>query len=156
MPRRLEGRSRLYHFTVHTRPVESRGLDETANPGASYPAYMFDLRSGGSVARSAVAVCPAVRIDGPAKASRRRDRSRGVAAQAGNRRSSWSASIVAAHGDSAGALDDVMPGDTQQKLVRATKHGFFIIHIGKGKAAFATLESHRDVDSQLSYLAQWV
>jgi hypothetical protein len=151
------GRSRLYHFTVRTRPVESRGPDETANPGASYPAYMFDLRSGGSVARSAVTLYVL-----PSGSTVLRKLLAGVIGLGESRPRlgigdhSWSASIVAAHGDSAGALDDVMPGDTQQKLVRATEHGFFIIHIGKGKAAFATLESHRDVDSQLSYLAQWV
>jgi hypothetical protein len=35
-------------------------------------------------------------------------------------------------------------------------HGFFIIHLRDGKAAFAALPSHRDVDLQLSYLAEWV
>jgi hypothetical protein len=68
----------------------------------------------------------------------------------------WSDSIVAAHGDDAGKLDDVVPASVQQKLARATELGFFIVHVGHGKAAFVALPNHRDVDLQLSYLADWV
>jgi hypothetical protein len=56
----------------------------------------------------------------------------------------------------AGALDDLMPAAVQEKLARATAHGFFIVHVGNGKAAFAALSNHRDVDLQIAYLAEWV
>jgi len=69
---------------------------------------------------------------------------------------SWCASIVAAYGDAPGTLDSLVPPGSQQKLARAADHGFFIIHLRNGKAAFATLSNHRDVDSQLAYLAEWV
>jgi hypothetical protein len=68
----------------------------------------------------------------------------------------WSATIVAAHGKTAGKLDDLVPQAVQEKLARAAAHGFFIIHLGNGKAAFAALENHRDVDVQLAYLEEWV
>lgn len=155
--RRTAGRSTLYHFTVRTRPVESQGIDDTPNPGASYPVYTFDLRDGNSVAKSPVTLYVL-----PPGSTVLRKLLAGVIGLGESRPRlgigdhSWSASIVAAYGDSAGALDEAVPAGIQQKLARAPDHGFFIVHVGNGKAAFATLSNHRDVDSQLAYLAQWV
>jgi hypothetical protein len=149
------GRSRLYHFTVQTRPVEN-GADGTPNPPASYPAYLFDLRDAG-VASAAVTLY----VLPPGSAVLRKLLA-GVIGLGESRAKlevgdhSWSAAIIAAYGDEPGALDRVVPAASQQKLARAADHGFFIIHLRNGKAAFATLSNHRDVDGQLTYLAGWV
>jgi hypothetical protein len=155
--RRGGGRDRVHHYTVRERPVESQGINDTANPGTSCPVYSFNLRSGDPVAKSAVTlyVLPPGSVvlrklfDGVIGLGESRPRL-DVGAH------SWSASIVAAYGDSPGALDSVVPPGSQQKLARAVDHGFFIIHLRDGKAAFVTLSNHRDVDSQLAYLAEWV
>jgi hypothetical protein len=154
--RRAAGRSTLYHFTVNLRPVESRGIDETANPGASYPAYMFDVRNPDSVSRGGVTLYVL-----PPGSTVLRKLLAGVIGLGESRprleigTHPWSASIVAAHGDTAGTLDELVPAGIQQKLARAADHGFFILYMRSGKAAFATLSNHRDVDSQLTYLAEW-
>lgn len=49
-----------------------------------------------------------------------------------------------------------MPAAVQERFARAAAHGFFIIHLDNGKAAFAALANHRDVDVQLAYRADWV
>jgi hypothetical protein len=155
--RRAASRNRLYHFTVRTRPSESRGIDDTASTGASYPAYMFDLRGADHVAESAVTLY----VLPPGSAVLRKLLA-GVIGLGESRAKldvgthSWSASIVAAYGDAPGTLDNLVPPGSQQKLARAVDHGFFIIHLRNGRAAFATHSSHRDVDSQLAYLAEWV
>jgi hypothetical protein len=146
----------LYHFTVRERPAEGRSSDDTANPGASYPAYMFDVRDPESLSRGPVTLY----ILPPGSAVVRKLLAGGIdisesrpSLEVGNQ--PWSASIVAAHGATGGRLDDVVPAAVQEKLARAVDHGFFIIHLGGGKAAFATLSNHRDVDRQLAYLAEW-
>lgn len=150
-------RGTLYHFTVRERPVEGRTSDETANPGTSYPAYLFDVRDPDSLSRGAVTLYVL-----PPGSKVLRKLLAGVIDLAELRPSleigthPWSASIVAAHGDTAGALDDVVPAAVQEKLARAAAHGFFITHLGNGKAAFAALENHRDVDVQIAYLSEWV
>jgi len=154
--RRVAGRGMLHHFTVRVRPRESSS-DETANPGASYPAYLFDVRDPDSLSRGAVTLHvlpPGSRVLRKVLA--------GVIDLGESRPSlevgthPWSATIVAAHGNTAGKLDDLMPAAVQEKLARAAAHGFFIIHLGNGKAAFAALSNHRDVDLQIAYLAEWV
>jgi hypothetical protein len=67
----------------------------------------------------------------------------------------WSASIVAAHGEPPGKLDDRISPAAQEKIARAAEHGFFAVHLANGKAGFAVLPNHRDVDRQLAYLAEW-
>jgi hypothetical protein len=155
--RRAAGRGMLHHFTVHERPTQERGTDETANPGASYPAYLFDVRDPDSLSRGAVTLHvlpPGSRVLRKVLA--------GVIDLGDSRPSlevgthPWSASIVAAHGNTAGKLDDLVPAAVQEKLARAAAHGFFIIHLGNGKAAFVALPNHRDVDLQIAYLAEWV
>jgi hypothetical protein len=150
-------RGTLYHFTVRERPSEGGTSDETANPGASYPAYLFDVRDPDSLSRGAVTlyVLPpgskVVRklLAGVIDIAESRPR-----LEVGSH--PWSASIVAAHGNATGTLDDLVPAAVQEKLARAAAHGFFITHLGHGKAAFAALANHRDVDLQIAYLAEWV
>jgi hypothetical protein len=149
-------RGALYHFTVRERPVHEPGLRETANPGASYPAYMFDVRNQDSLSRGAVTL----HVLPPGSAILRRALA-GLTDLSDSRPRlevgphPWSASIVAAHGSTPGKLDDLLPAAVQEKLARAAAHGFFITHLGNGKAAFAALSNHRDVDLQIAYLAQW-
>jgi hypothetical protein len=151
-------RGTVYHFTVRERPAEGRTSDETANTGASYPAYLFDVRNPDSLSRGRVTLYIL-----PPGSKVLRTLLAGVIDLAESRprlevdaHHPWSASIVAAHGDTAGALDDLVPAAIQEKLARAAAHGFSITHLGNGKAAFATLSNHRDVDVQIAYLSEWV
>jgi hypothetical protein len=150
-------RGGLYHFTVRERPAEGQTSNETTNPGAAYPAYLFDVRDPGSLSRGGVTLYVL-----PPGSEILRKLLAGVIDLAESRphleigTHPWSASIVAAHGNTAGALDDLVPAAIQEKLTRAAAHGFFIAHLGSGKAAFAALENHRDVDLQLAYLSEWV
>ena len=149
-------RGALYHFTVRERPTE-RTSDDTANPGSSSPAYLFDVRDPDSLSRGAVTLHVL-----PAGSKVLRTLLAGVTDLGASRPRldvgvhSWSPSIVAAHGEAGGTLDDVVPAGVQEKLARAAAHGFFILHLGKGKAAFVALPNHRDVDLQLAYLAEWL
>ena len=129
----------------------------TADPGSSNPAYLFDVRNPESLSRGAVTLHVL-----PPGSKVLRKLLAGLTDLGDSRprlevgTHAWSASIVAAHGETAGTLDDVVPAGVQEKLARAAAHGFFIMHIGKGKAAFVALPNHRDVDLQLAYLAEWV
>lgn len=153
--RRGGGRGAMYHFTVRERPAE-RSSDDTGNPWSSYPSYLFDLRDPASMSRGRVTL----HILPPGSVVMRKLLA-GVIGIGETRprldvgTHPWSSSIVAAHGDAAGKLDDVVPAAVQQKLVRATEHGFFVIYLGDGKAGFVALPNHRDVDAQLSYLREW-
>ena len=154
--RRAQGRGMVHHFTVRERPEESTDT-ERSNPGASYPAYLFDLPDSERISRGPVTLhvlssgSQVLRkmLAGVIRLSESRPRL-DVGAHP------WSAAIVTAHGGTGGTLDDVVPAAVQEKLARAAAHGFFILHIGGGKAAFAALPNHRNVDSQLGYLAEWV
>jgi hypothetical protein len=154
--RRAQGGGMLHHFTVRERPEESTDT-ERANPGASYPAYMFDLPDPERVSRGPVTlhVLPSgsqvlrTMLAGTISLSASRPR-----LDVGSHL--WSASIVTAHGGTGGRLDDLVPAAVQEKLARAAAHGFLILHIGSGKAAFAALPNHRDVDLQLGYLSEWL
>jgi hypothetical protein len=153
--RRAGTRRALYHFTVRERP-EQTATHETASPGASYPAYLLEVPNPTSVARGAVTL----HVLPPGSAIMRKLLA-GVIGLGVSRAKlevgtyPWSASIVAAHGSTPGKLDDLVPQAVQEKIARAAAHGFFIIHLADGKAAFAALSNHRDVDRQLSYLAEW-
>jgi hypothetical protein len=63
--------------------------------------------------------------------------------------------VLAAYGESSGKLDDHLPLASQEKLARAAEHGFFEIRLSGGKAGFAVLPGHKDVDAELRYLAEW-
>jgi hypothetical protein len=154
--RRPAGWGMLHRFTVRERPSPDRTSDDTPSPGSTYPAYLLDVRDPDSLCRGAVTlhVLPPgsklVRklLAGLIDLSSARPRIE-VGAHP------WSAWIVAAQGDAPGKLDERMPAAVQEKLARAAAHGFFIVHLGGGKAAFAVLPSHRDVDRELAYLAEW-
>jgi hypothetical protein len=152
--RRAAGRGYLYHFTVRER---SRGNDDSDSPGASYPAYLLDLRDASWVGRPAVTLHVL-----PPGSKLLRKLVAGAARLADPRpllpvgAHPWSESIVAAHGDVTGSLDEAMPPAMQERLAKAAAHGFFTIHVGGGKAAFASNAAHRDVDAQMAYLNSWI
>jgi hypothetical protein len=155
--RRAAGRGALYHFTVRERPVDGRSSDDTANPGASYPAYLFNVRTPASVSRGPVTLHvlpPGSTIMRKALAGLIDIGDSRPRLEVGAR--PWSATIVAAHGSAGGRLDDLVPEAIQEKIARAPAHGFFIVHLANGKAGLAALPSHRDVDRQLAYLEEWV
>ena len=52
--------------------------------------------------------------------------------------------------------DYVSLRDVQLRKHLESEHGFFIAHLGGGKAAFVALPNHRDVDAQMSYLNEWL
>lgn len=154
--KRAAGRRMLHHFTVNERP-EERTSSETTNPGATYPAFLFDLCNPDSVCRGAVSLYV---LPPGSKVLRKLLASVISLSQSRTRLEvgdyPWSATIVAAHGRSADRLDDLVPAGIQEKLARAAAHGFFILHLGDGKAAFAALSNHHDVDLQMAYLDEWV
>jgi hypothetical protein len=153
--RRPAGRGWLYHFTVRER--SGRGSHDSDSPGASYPAYLFDLRDPSWVGRSAVSL----HVLPPGSKFMRRLLAGAVGLSDARPRLElgdhpWRETIVAAHGDVVGRLDDAMPEAMQDRLARAAAHGFFTIHVGGGKVALAANPAHRDVDAQTTYLNSWV
>lgn len=155
--RRAAGRGYLYHFTVRERSRRNGGGRDSDSPGASYPAYLLDLRDASWVGRPAVTLHVL-----PPGSKLLRKLVAGAAKLADERplltigTHPWSESIVAAHGDVIGSLDDAMPAAMQEHLAKAGAHGFFTIHIGGGKAAFAANAAHRDIDAQMTYLTSWI
>jgi len=153
--RRAAGWGMLHRFTVRERPP-ARGSDETPHPGGSTAVWLLDVRDPDSLCRGRVSVHvlpPGSRVArkllaGVLELGERSPRLE-VAAHA------WSESIVAAFGDAPGKLDEVMAPAVQEKLARAADHGFFIVHLGGGKAAFVALPDPRELDRQLAYLAEW-
>jgi hypothetical protein len=154
--RRAAGWGMLYRFTLRERPAHARTADDTPSPGASYPAYVLDVRDPDALCRGQVTLHVL-----PPGSKLLRKLLAGIIDLATPQprlevgAHPWSASIVAAFGDAAGKLDERMPAAVQEKLARAPAHGFFIVHLGGGKAAFAVLPNHRDVDRELAYLAEW-
>ena len=154
---RVAGLGMIHHFTVREQPQGGQ-TSEAAQRTASYSAYLVDLRNAGAVSRGAVTL----HVAAPSGANRKPkpiadpiagDKSRPLL-EVGDH--PWSASIVAALGTRAGRLDDLVPAEIQEKLVRAAAHGFTTIHLGQGKAAFATVPQHADVEDQIAYLAEWL
>jgi hypothetical protein len=153
---RCRRRGGLYHFTVRERSAHQRASDDTANPGSSHPAYLLDAREPESLSRGAVTLC----VLPPGRPLMRKLIAGMMAFCESWPRLDvgahpWSAAIVAAHGETGGTLDDVVPAGVQEKIARAQAHGFFQVHLAKGKAAFVALPNHLDVDRQLAYLAEW-
>jgi hypothetical protein len=155
--RRPAGRGYLYHFTVRERSRRNGGDHDSDSPGVSYPAYLLDLRDASWVGRPAVTLHVL-----PPGSKLLRKLVAGAVKLADERpllavgTHPWSESIVAAHGDVTGSLDEAMPAPMQEQVARAGTHGFFTIHIGGGKAAFAANEAHRDIDAQMTYLNSWI
>lgn len=144
---------------IHRFEVSEKALGhETDEPrvGARFPAYLLDLRDPGSIARGPVTLylLPAgnrlaraliektIELDPP-----------GRKLELG--RHPGAASILAAYGSTEGKLDDLVPAAAQERLARAAAHGFLSVHLADGKAGFEVLSSHRDVDAELAYLAEW-
>jgi hypothetical protein len=153
---RIAGWGMMHHFMVR-EPADHQPSDNTRHSVASYPAYLFDLRDAGAVSRGAVTL----HVQPPVSKSTRNGSAGAI--RVGDSRPSlevgthpWSAFIISAHGKTAGKLDDVVPLEVQEKLVRAAAHGFDVIHLGNGKAAFATLSNDPDVESQIAYLSEWL
>jgi hypothetical protein len=155
--RRAAGRGYLYHFTVREQSRRNGGDRDSDSLGASYPAYLLDLRDASWVGK------PAVTLHVLPPGSKLLRKLVAGAAKLADQRPllpigvhPWSESIVAAHGDVTGSLDEAMPAAMQEHLAKAGAHGFFTIHIGGGKAAFAANPAHRDIDTQMTYLNSWI
>lgn len=155
--RRPAGRGYLYHFTVRERSRRSGSSGDSDGAAASYPAYLLDLRDASWVGKPAVTL----HVLPPGSRLLRKLVVR-VASRLDERpllpvgAHPWREAIVAAHGDVRGSLDEAMPAPMQERLAKAGAHGFFTIHVGGGKAAFASNAAHRDVDAQMTYLNSWV
>ncbi len=152
---RASGSGRLHHVDVldltHRDDREDR-----ANVGASWSAYLFDLRDAKSLHAASVVLYVAqgsglmrnwlrrlIEIDPP-----------GAALEVGAH--PWASRFVGAYGAKPGRLDELVPPTVQERLARAADHGFFVIHLALGKAAFSVLPGRRDVDREWAYLAEWV
>ena len=155
---RIAGWGMIHHFIVREpADADQQPSNNTPHSGAAYPAYLFDLRDAGAVSRGAVTLHVQ-----PLDPKGARNGSAG-SIRVGDSRPNlevgphpWSAIIISAHGKTAGKLDDVVPLEVQEKLARAAAHGFDVIHLGNGKAAFATLSNDPDVESQIAYLSEWL
>ena len=147
--RRPAGRGYLYHFTVRESRSRRNGGDRDSD-------NLLDLRDASWVGKPAVTLHVL-----PPGSKLLRKLVAGAARTADQRpllpigTHPWSESIVAAHGDVTGTLDEAMPATMQEHLAKAGPQGFFTIHIGGGKAAFATNPAHRDIDAQMTYLSSW-
>ena len=153
---RIAGLGMMHHFTVLEQPQRLPD-GEPGRPGRAYPAYLLDLRNAASLCRGALTLHvapPTAKITGKAAAGGIDFDDARPSLDVGTH--PWSASIVAAHSEKGGRLDDLMPTAIQEKLVQAAAHGFCTIHVGNGKAAFATRSNHEDVEEQMAYLAEWL
>jgi hypothetical protein len=152
---RSTSRGTIYHFIVRVRSSRG-GSDDTDGPGASHPAYLFDLRDPSAAGRSGVTLHIL-----PPTSARVRKLIAGMAGRTDPRPQleigphAWSPAIVAAFGDAAGRLDDVLPMATQEKLAKASAHGFFTVHLRGGHAALVANPAHRDVEAQLRFVNDW-
>jgi hypothetical protein len=154
---RTAGLGMMHHFTVLEQTRARAPSGEGSKPRASYPAYLLDLRNAGSVCRGAVTLYvapPIEHVNGRSPVDTNGFSDSRPILDVGTH--SWSASIVAAHSERGGKLDDLVPAEVQAKLVRAAAHGFSSIHLSNGKAAFATRSNHDDVEDQIAYLAEWL
>lgn len=153
--RRPAGWGMLHRFQVNEgKPGPDHGEPRV---GANYAAYLIDLRDPETLCRRPVTlfvlppgssvlrglVRKVIEIDPP-----------GRPLEIGEH--PFARSILAAFGASEGKLDDCVPLAVQEKLARAAEHGFFQLHLGSGKAGFAVLPGHKDVDAELRYLGEWV
>jgi hypothetical protein len=146
----------LVHWFMVTE-VRDDGSDERANVGASYAAYLLDLpdSTGRLAAPVTLLVLPpgSRLLRGLARRTLELDPP-GHPLAIGEH--AWTSTIVAAYGASEGKLDAQLPPALQEKLARASEHGFFWAHLGGGKLGLAVLPGHADVDAQARYLAEWV
>jgi hypothetical protein len=154
--RRSAGRGGwIYHFDVRER-TGRRGDGDSDGPGAAYPAYLVDLRDPQAAGPGGVTL----HVLPPGSTFLRKLVAKTADLSDARPRldigaHSSSDAIVAAFGDAAGKLDDVVPAAAREKLARASAHGFFTIHVRGGKAAFVANPAHRDIDSQMTYLNDW-
>lgn len=152
--RRAAGFGLLHRFEVNEGPKE-RPHDEPA-PGARFPAYLLDVRGFDALARGPVTL----HLLPPGNALARALIERTIALSPPGvplelARHPGTESILCAHGDGPGKLDDRMAAAVQQRLARAAAAGFMRVQLAAGKAGFAVLPGHRDVDAELAYLAEW-
>jgi hypothetical protein len=129
---------------------------EVPSIGSRYDAYLLDLRDPERVARAPVTlyllppgnvllrrlVRATLELDPP-----------GRPLEIG--RHPWSDTILAAYAASEGKLEDLVPESVQERLSRAAEAGFFCVHLGGGRAGFAVLPGHHDVDAEWRYLSAW-
>jgi hypothetical protein len=67
-----------------------------------------------------------------------------------------SGSIVAAFGDSAGNLNDYLPSQTRERLVRAAGAGFLTAYLAPGRIALVVAPASRDLEAQWTHLRSWL
>jgi hypothetical protein len=153
--RRAAGWGWIHRFQVN-EGCETPASADGPSVGSRYDAYLLDLREPERVARAPVTlyVLPpgnallrrliraTLELDPP-----------GRALELGGH--SWCDTILAAYAASEGKLDDLVPEDVQERLSRAAEAGFFCVHLGGGRAGFAVLPGHRDVDAEWHYLSAW-
>lgn len=153
--RRAAGFGLLHRFQVVERPREGATSDE-ARVGTRFDAYVLDLRDAETIARSPVTLY--LLPEGNAIARRLIESTLALAAPGVKLELTprpTTRAILAAYGAAAGKLDEHVTHGTQERIARAAAHGFLAVHLGAGKAGFAVLPGHRDVDRELAYLAEW-
>jgi len=153
---RASGCGPLHHVDVQDLTHRDDQRDRV-NVGASWSAYLFDLREPQSIHSGSV-VLYVTKCGSPAlRALLRRVieiHPPGAALEVGAH--PWTNRIVAAFGASPGTLDELVPPAVQERLARSADHGFFLVHLASGKAAFSVLPGRRNVNREWAYLAEWV
>jgi hypothetical protein len=152
--RRAAGWGLLHRFEVNEQPKE-RPHDEPVL-GARFPAYLLDVHDFDTLARGAVTLylLPA----GSALARALIEKTLALSppgAALELTRHPGTEPILCAYGDRPGKLDERMAAAVQQRLARAAAAGFMRVQLAAGKAGFAVLPGHRDVEAELAYLAEW-
>jgi hypothetical protein len=152
--RRAAGWGLLHRFEVSEGPEQ--GPHDEPVPGAHFPAYLLDVRDFDAVARGPVTL---YLLPGGSSLARALIEKTIALAPPGAAlelaRHPGTEAILCAYGDRPGKLDERMPAAAQQRLARAAAAGFMRVQLADGKAGFAVLPGHRDVDAELAYLAEW-
>jgi len=154
--RKPAGWGMVHAFDVHDETHDGSSQSGRAHVGASWPAYLLDLREPAALHSAPVALYFA-------KSESRiwREILRNLTglsetgAQLERGGHPWSAQIFAAFGRTPGKLDEIVPPAVQQELARAAEHGFLSVHLANGKAAFSVLPARRDVDREWTFLSRW-
>jgi hypothetical protein len=152
--RRAAGWGLLHRFEVNERPKE--GPHDEPVPGARFPAYLLDVRDFDALTRGPVTLY--LLPGGNALARALIEKTIALSppgAALELTRHPGTESILCAYGERPGKLDECMSVAVQQRLARAAAAGFMRVQLAAGKAGFAVLPAHRDVDAELACLAEW-
>ncbi len=145
----------LYRFHVAERHTTTPASD-SSHVGARHDAYLLDLREPAAIARAPVTLF--VLPVGNALARRLVEGAIALGAPGEKlevAQRPTTRAILSAYSARAGKLDEVVPHAVQERIAKAAEHGIFEVHLAGGKAGFAVLPGHREIEREVGYLAEW-